>query len=872
MIVYRNKPGVVLVKLLSLSCIGILQHGSLFAQQEQRVEKIEVTGSNIKRVDTETPAPVQIITKEEIDRSGKATVAEVLRAIPSNTGNTFNETFVNSFSPGASGISLRGLGQKSTLVLVNGRRVANYGFAQNIQDTYVDLNSIPTSAVERVEVLRDGASAVYGSDAIGGVVNIILRRDYRGVELALRGGRATEGGLAERKFAVTAGYGDIAKQRFNIMAVFDYYHRDLLLYSEREFTRDQDFRGRAGGLFQWSANAGTYRIGSNRIPFATCPAGQVLPATLFQNITGNVCGYNPAPYLTLFPESERMGLISRATFNISQNVSAFAEFWYNKNETEQTSTPLGVAGSVVAFDPRSGGVRTVPAVLPVGNPSNPFSQPTQIGYTFFDVGGRNQHIETKFNRALVGLKGVLRDWDWEIAAGSSRSDTVQTNFNDVNATVFSQVLADGTYNFLNPSATPQATARLRANHVRQSDSKLSFADLKVSTDLMQLPAGALGFAAGIEYRRESIKDRPDPLLTSGQVLGRGSSSTDGSRNSTAGYIEFSVPALKSVELQIAGRQDHYSDFGNAFSPKVGVKWTPNKQLLLRGSYAKGFRAPSLPEISPTTVLSFVTIRDPRQNNQSFSVGRLSISNPNVEAERSQSYTVGFIVEPNAAFNFGADYYHIRQNKLVQRDSPQFVVNNEGQPGFEGRVVRDVNTGNIAFVTTPFRNIEFQQTSGIDFDYRLRLPKNPYGRFTLSGQWNYLIEFKRPVAEGQPATRYTGNNGFFTALPRFRGNTRLSWERDSWLMQLTGNYTHSYSQVIVIAGAPIPSDSKVKSRTTFDLYLAYNGFKNTNLYISVLNISDQQPPFDPGASTGLHVDFGLYDLRGRTIQVGANYKF
>lgn len=220
--------------------------GVAYAQQQpQKVEKVEVTGSNIKRTDVETVAPVDVITREQIEKSGQPTIAEVLRNVPANSGNSYNESFSNSFAPGASGISLRGLGQKATLVLINGRRTAGYGFAQNLQDTFVDLNSIPSAAVERIEVLKDGASAIYGSDAIAGVVNVILRKDYKGIEMSA--GAGTAAGKNDYRFSATGGFGDLGKDKFSVLGVFDYYKRDLVKLSDTDFGASRDWRGRAGG-------------------------------------------------------------------------------------------------------------------------------------------------------------------------------------------------------------------------------------------------------------------------------------------------------------------------------------------------------------------------------------------------------------------------------------------------------------------------------------------------------------------------------------------------------------------------------------------------------------------------------------------------
>ncbi len=229
-----------------------------YAQQAQKVEKIEVTGTHIKRVDSEAVAPVEVITRDAIERSGQPTVADVLRNIPANSGGSFSESFSNSFAPGAAGISLRGLGQKTTLVLINGRRTAGYGFAQNLQDSFVDLNSIPSAAVERVEILKDGASAVYGSDAIAGVVNVILRKDYKGAEI---GGFAGEfSGKNDYRLNLTGGMGDLAKDRYNVFGVFDYYKRDLLMLSDTNFGHTRDMRGYDGGRnFQSLTGGGTWR-------------------------------------------------------------------------------------------------------------------------------------------------------------------------------------------------------------------------------------------------------------------------------------------------------------------------------------------------------------------------------------------------------------------------------------------------------------------------------------------------------------------------------------------------------------------------------------------------------------------------------------
>lgn len=840
----------------------------------ERLERVEITGSNIKRTDIETVAPVQVITRKEIERTGQATVAELLRSISANAGQSYNETFTNSFSPGASGIALRGLSQKNTLVLLNGRRVANYGFAQNLADTYVDLNAIPIAAVERIEVLKDGASAVYGSDAIAGVVNVILRKDYRGGEVGGSFGKANEGGMIEKQGYAVVGFGDPSADRFNVMIAANYFKRDLTRYSDRDYINDQDFH-RFGGLNNNGSGAGTYQrlapATPLRVPFATCGTngfpGTVTPITNFSptTLTGNACAYNTSPYLTLFPESKREQLVAAGTFEILPQLQAFADLTYSHNETFQVFTPTPFSSTSVAFNPATGGVRRIPGTLPVGNPSNPYAVPTNISYTFFDVGERDSNIVSKFYRAMGGLRGSAGKFDWEAAYLHSESEETQRDFNRVDSYVLARVLADGSYNFLNPQLTPGITNALRINPTRRSLSKLDLVDAKTSAELFSLPAGPLSFAAGGEIKRESISDRPDALITNGNVLGQGATNTDGARNVQAAYAEFNIPVIRSVEASIAAREDHYSDFGSAFSPKVGLKFKPIDQLLFRATASKGFRAPSLPENSQSAATSFVTVLDPQNPNgpANVTISSVSASNPGLSPERSKNYNAGFVFAPDSTSSIGLDFYSIEQKNIVARDSAQFIVNNPGL--FPNQIQRDPITGNLLTVLRSYRNFDALRTMGYDLDFRKELSIGTLGKLTLNGNWTYLQRYKVQVALGGALESYAGSNGY-TALPRTRATTSLTWEYQAFTTQLTYYYTGAYAQTGSTTG-----QDRVGEYRQYDFYVAWEGIKNLKLYASVQNLADTHPPFDSSAG-GLPFDFTLYDARGRYFRAGFTYKF
>ncbi|HEX4858535.1 MAG TPA: TonB-dependent receptor [Usitatibacteraceae bacterium] len=859
--------------LLALASAGActLPIAALAQNAPQRIEKIEVTGSNIKRVDAETASPITIINREDIERSGKPTIAEVLRDLPQNGGQSFNETFTNSFAPGASGIALRGLSQKSTLVLVNGRRMASYGFAQNLFDTFVDLNAIPASAVERIEILRDGASAVYGSDAIAGVVNVILRKDYQGFEVGGTAGTSTEGGLNEYRANLGFGFGSIGKDRYNLLVALDHYRRDELFLSEREFTREQDFRNREGGTLNRATIAVYQALNGvpnalGRTPFSTCPAANNIDVSLINPaLTGRTCVINTAPLTSVFPKTERTGVLARGTWEMSQNLTAVAEAAYSTSKSTNTSFPAQVGAANIAYNPATSGVRVVAGTLPANNSSNPFGRPVNFIYSFFDVGINQTIVDSDAWRALAGLKGTAGSWDWEAGVGAAKTETRSVDTNRVNGQLLEQAIANNTYNFLNPSAGTVTARDLRLDLFRTSDSELKFADIKATTELLQMAHGPLGFATGLDYRRESIDDVPDANVAAGRVLGRGFTGTVGSRNATAAYAELSIPLHAHVEAQVAVRRDKYSDFGSANSPKLALKWSPAKTFLLRGSVSSGFRAPTLPEAAQTNAVSFITVTDPLFN-RNFNIGSLSQSNPALQPEKSRNKSGGFIWEPEKDFSVGVDFYKLRLNNVVARDSSGFIIAQAiaGNPLFVNKVIRDPATNQIIYIIRQQRNLGFLETSGADIDLRKVFRTQENGKFTVVSSYNYVRTYRSAITPGSTPVDFVDSNGF-GAIPRLKGNASLTWEKSDWVSSLTYRYIHSYDQFL------IGGQNRVGATYDFDGFVGYNGFKNLRITLSARNLLDREPAWDASGGA-LGFDFTQYDLRGRYVTLGLRYTF
>ena len=876
---------------------GVTLAGNAHAQtgEAQKVEKVEVTGSNIKRIDQETAAPVLVITRENIERSGQSTVSDLLRSLTVNNGGAFDDKFTNSFAPGTSGVSLRGLGQNATLVLINGRRVANYSFAQNVSDTFVDLNSIPLGAIDRVEVLKDGASAIYGSDAIAGVINIILRRDFRGVELqATYGATAPYNDANELRVSGAAGVGDPARDRYNALLTLDYYKRDPRFLRDRDYSRSAD-NTRSGGadarsptgspgtfLFNGYTNTGAKPAGVNTYsrPFPNCKPEDIIPD--YWGISGNgddVCGFNFNNFIADIIKTERVGATGRTTFQFSPNLSFFAEAGYSqtKSQTLAAPTPGGFS-------------------LPVGHNSNPYEVPVRIAYRFLDVGPRTNDITSENTRVVLGLKGENGGWDWEAAINKARNTAENVGTNYVDAAAIATLVSNGVYNFLNPAAnSAELTDSLRIRTNRLGVSDLTVFDAKASREIFSLPAGPVGMAIGAEFRQERGSDTPDAYTLEGRVVGSGGTSSRGERNASAGYVELSVPALQNLELQFAGRYDNYDGFGGKFSPKAAFRYSPNDKLLFRGSFNAGFRAPSLAELFVGDTINFPAFIDgPRCNAyraaeatgnatadevtnacRSTQYQALSKGNPNLEAEKSQSFFLGSVFEPVKGVSVGVDWFLIKHENKIAQPQVQYQLANAN--AFPGTVVRSAANARDQAVGAPGRlrgagadteiglfqsyyNLGRQESSGFDIDLRWKHAFGAFGDVAVESTSTYYTKMSGAAAPGQPVTSFAGSYRF----PRFLSSLRTTWQRGPWEWNLNGNYTHHYLQVNAF------TDKYVKSFTTFDLIASYSGFKNTKLTVGVRNLLDTKPPFSDDETEGY--DFGTHDSRGRFVYATVKYSW
>ena len=840
---------------------------------------VSVTGSNIRRAEAEGSNPVQVIDRETLAISGKITVADALRSISANTGNATNETSNSGWASGSAGIGLRGLSQKNTLVLLNGRRLANYGFPSNgLSDTFVNLNALPLVAVERVEVLKDGASAVYGSDAVAGVVNIITRQTFEGLEVGGSYGTADEGGLDTVRGRVVGGFGDLDTDGFNVLASVEGYTRDRLDQDQRALTRSGIYSDLPGGRWNgWSAKGARFLVGGASVPLldaaGNCPKGMTLTASApIDGLAGNTCAINLAPYTTLIPSTERYQAYVNATVRLTDRADLFGEALYSRIHGASifgSSPYFTLEGGRFALNAQTGLAEPVSNLLPADNPYNPYGVATPIEYTVFDLGQSLKTNRSDAFRLLGGARGRGDRFDWEIAtffAKSTEEETVAAGF--ASRWPLARALADGSLNLHDPAATPSAVLdAIRLSTVREAQSSLHGIDFKLAGELFDLPAGAVGFAAGIEARTESLTSRNPWQIDAGLQVRPAIAAVDGERDVAALYAEFNVPIVQGLELQLAGRGDDYSDFGSAFSPKAGLRWQALDTLLVRASASRGFRAPSLSENSASTNISYGTVVDPydpdiagsRQSPTFFTVG-----NTGLDPERTKSYNVGVVVSPWADTSLSLDWYRIELDHLIGTNNTTTIV----QRNDPADVIRD-SRGKLVAVYNRYQNLSALTTSGLDAELSQRW-RTGAGDIALTSAYTHVLEYRRPQTVDGPLVDYAGSN-LGPSLPRNKLTSRFGWSTGDFETALTWYRTGGYDQKASVAATAV--QSRVDAYDQLDLYAGWSGIEGLTLYAKVDNILDEEPPHDasfPGIRAPY--DFSQYDLRGRYFQVGFDYRF
>jgi outer membrane receptor for ferrienterochelin and colicin len=838
------------------------------------LETVYVTGSRIARSsDFENPSPVVTFDKSDLDKSGYANLQQLLEEQPFVGNGTFSTRGNNqdSTANGAASVSLRGLGADATLVLVNGRRVALSSFAESITTNFVDINTIPVAAIERLEVLKDGASAVYGADAVAGVVNVILRKDFDGFEVS--GGAGAADGYDE--YNASAIWGTSGEDS-NITMIIDYFRNSTLKNAERGSLGTANQTANGGEDFRSSRGfPGSFIVNGTPTIDPACPADRVAGAS---------CLYDYGPWNLLQPESERTGLmlLGRKGFG---NVEFFTEFaaQHNTSIAQGAPTPL---------DDQAG------LTVPITHPNNPF--PTAAGVIGIrrlrtvDAGPRQWDIETDNLRLVLGLRGKLMErWDWEVSAQRARSESEQTGDRSggwVRTDFLQNEINAGRYNPFGGTFNPQSVIdAITTSLVRQGTSELTAYDAQISGELFDLPAGKVAMATGIEYRDESIKDIPDDQFQRGLIFGTEAVSAQAERDNWSAFVEFSIPVLESLELNLAARYDDYSDFGNTTNPKISARWEPLEGLAFRASWGTGFRAPSLAQIGlgPSQESQFFTDTYGCADNPAY-CGNLDYNivfagNPDLQPEESENFNVGVAWKPNDAWRFSVDYWDIKQEDKIDEVPfgylySQFCNVQSSSVCVRGTPLAGDTLGPLISINSGFVNIGEQSTNGVDLSAYFRT-EIAGGELALGLDYSRMIEFQKVELNSAGTGFVTRDLTGEYEYPEDRFVASADWGTDIWGVRATVNYIGSFEDTPdVDFDGVLDYDSNdtrsVGAFTTVNLQARYMGFEGLTLAVGVDNAFDEEPPFAIGdGDTDLYgYVSGLHDPRGQFFYGKVSYRF
>jgi len=880
------------------------------AQTAATTEKIEVTGSSIKRVEGETALPVTVMSRDQIEKSGATTPMELLQIISANNslGNVSLTTTIGALTLSAQTASLRGLQGGHTLVLVNGKRVN--GFAGEVNGVQgVNLAIIPFAAIERVEILKDGASAVYGSDAIAGVINFIMRSDYDGAEASVYYGAPTRsGGGAQDKYTASLGFGDLAKDRYNVFFNASYDHQRPLEQKDRDFSNDSTERFLDIGGFGGSSNTFPGRITTGRIgiPGHTPPDCGRGP-NVFVNRPDDAgivgCFYDPSREAGVesIPDDKNANFFVQGKYQINPGWQAYAHGLYGEDKTHIVIQPVPIS------DAFQYGLNNQPATVLI-RPDSPFyphaeaaaagidGQPLNVRYRAFESGLRDTTDTNKGFQVVGGVKGTVADrWDTDLSYSYAEGKTAE----HVNGgfPLYSRILPllnSGTVNLFGPN-TPEIIDQLRAANftgdVFTGKATVSSVNGKVSGDLFNLPAGTAAGAIGVDLRKEKLTETPADAFIAGDISGYGGSAgaIDADRNVKAAFLEMNVPLLRALELDAAVRTDDYSDFGRTNNPKFSLRFQPTRDLLLRTSYGTGFLAPSLFELdSPlTSGVSVIGLNDPVRCPTTRLAGtdcqaQFPITlggNHELRPEKSEQFTFGVVIEPTNAFSVSADYFKIRLNNVITNGVPvttiladktawgQFITRGPVDPNFPNL------PGPIVDINQQFLNLGAEHIEGIDVEAHYRWPQTAYGRIRLdvSGTYYTRYDFQDPSgAFYAGAVSNSLNQGVQGVIPRWKHYASLTWDRGPWTATIANTYQASYTDVqLGLDGNP----RTVGSMSLWDLQGSYTGLEHWIFTLGAKNVLDTNPPAtnqQNGFQAGY--DPSYYDARARFVYGSIKYSF
>lgn len=897
------------------------------AQGAQKLERVEVTGSSVRRIDAESAVPMQVITKDDIRRSGATSVVDLFRQLPVMQGQLGHTSSLGGATAGYANVSIHGFDDVRTLVLLNGHRVTSFG-GQTITGfaASFDINALPLAAIERIEILTDGASAVYGSDAIAGVVNVITKRGSTDGDVTV-GVSVPRGGAREKRVSITKGFGSLGDDGFNALLSLSHEERSELNSTKRPFARSaqMDFthegrRFRNTQLSPVASPANVYGysdfVYSNPLLLASqpCPASH---ARVIDPAYGDdYCGYDYASDIQIYPEQKRSSAFLSLNAKPSADHTLYADLMLSRTRTTTRTAPALGSGEIA--------------------PGTPFHDTYFAPYgitdtlgamvRLSDLGRRANEDTADFFDLTVGQKGRWNGWDYGADLSHSESRVRSNIAGSVGTRAVESRIASG---LLDPFRPPGGQPGFNWSSIDYrgpwdgGTAKLDAASLRASRDLAELPGGPLVLGTGINAYRERFRYEPgafaqgqldDPVLGTPAATPGGGDIRAGesfaltpysvSRTAVGAFAELVLPVARELELSGSLRHDRYSDFGNTTNLKGAFRFTPSPQWLLRGSLGTGFHAPSGPQTSAPRQSYGVTAgfyncsTNPGLQAVAAALGasclpdqsqysQVAVGNTELEAERVSQGSLGLRFEPNSSFSVGADWWfnRIRQQLGAVSESAAFA-NPQAYPTLWAAVDDDSGGQNLARVTAT-SNLGKSYTSGVDFDASGRVRGG-------GGEWGSRLALTillRQRVQTQPDGPYHSAIGNFGELDYVSFRWIARWTNavklGDWTHALTVNARSGYTdraetaQPIDAAGNPVgdPETVRLNIKRFFsaDWQTDWAMRSNWRLTLGVLNLFDRDPPLSlasGGLNKGQQVGFDdrYYDPRGRTFYANVSYKF
>jgi iron complex outermembrane receptor protein len=809
----------------------------VFAQSQpgdappQQLDRVTITGSNIRRIDAETPSPVQVITADDMKKSGYTTVSQVLSSITANGQGTLSQNFSQAFASGGSGVALRGLTVGATLVLIDGHRMAPYPIGDDGQRSFVDISNIPFDAVERIEVLKDGASAVYGSDAIAGVVNVILKRSFVGKTFTIDTGTSTKGDGTTYHLAGTVGFGDLSTDGHNFYVAGEYRHQDQITFADRGGLYTQtDFTGQGGDNLTLGVpnglNGGLPRSATGYVVDpngGTAPAG-FMPGCDATKFAAGQCTYSNN-WSQIQPKTDNINLLARYTQNLTADWQLSLQGSYLESKSQQILAPSHTFSDGYQGLTSGPGViptlltATGPTTIPSTNPSFPTGTGLSSGnlyYTFLGLGPTITNTDAKSTRLIADLQGHVGAWDLTGSAGYTEVRLGLTGTGYVVSSLLQAALDSTTDPYLVGGANSAAMNASIAPTLNTTDtSKLSFLHVGATRDLLDLSGGPLSVALGADYMHRAQYAVAPAEVAAGLIDSFSNNFTIGTQNVASAYAELAAPFTKQLEGDLAIRYDHYNLSGGKASPKVGFKYQAIPELAFRGTASRGFRAPGPAENGTAGQTYFAgTTNDPIlcptptnvnapgnfPSQCSISPATVQGTNPALKPETSSSYTLGLVFAPTKDISATIDYYAIQiNNQIVTEPSTDYVRGSNFSPlpfvNPDGSISLKVpSMAPIAYSSVIYINANKTSTSGFDVDLQYHHRFEGVGTLKSDFMVTYMNKYDQTIdgvtyhlAGTHGPAIVSGDTGSPT--------TRIQWintlSRGPWDLTGTLNYISSF---------------------------------------------------------------------------------